>query len=1187
MQYHGTSDQWQVDAAASPATRRVASLSATATASTGLVAVSLRAVGVTGGQVAAFTFDIARSVVYTRQGNPAWAGQERDMISPKRSDDLFYGVVGQEWVNRDKVHIPQADELMRLLSNVIRALTLDIKPLPKLWYFPNYYKVVIILTGDEHGDGNVASRFDNLMAADPPSCNLTRWECIRGSSYFYLGGSFSNTQAQHYQSLGFEMGVHVNTGCADWTPATLDQFYVDQLGSFGEKYTSVPPQTTHRTHCIAWSDWATQPKVELSHGIRLDTNYYYYPPFNTQGQPGWISGTYVGHMSGSALPMRFADLDGTIIDVFQVMTEMTDESGQTYPSFVNTLLDAALGSPQYYAALTVNAHSDSEPNPVTQAIVASSKSRSTPVVSATQMLQWIDNRNKVSFSNIVMSPARDSLTFTVATSGSFPWGVTSTLPTAINSGVLLGITGPNGVVSYKSDTIKGIQHAVFAVMPGDYTAAYSNAPLPPSPPPPPPVPSAPTPAPSIPPSTPAPMVYDSTAADFAAATSLSAACYVSQESDGEVILAPTLAMEFPSPLGPNFEAAIWDGTGSLTNAATGKLTLSRAYVRAAAYTAAPTADQVVALEFSANFSADATASQNQHVGFGTDLNNCPWALISTTRGSSSQLYARTCGPSNTDEVIGLGDSSLGTFHTFRLEWRATGFTYLLDGVIVATSTITIGSQLRPIGSAYSSNPTTLTLDWLHLSPYSSAACQFTSQPLAAPGAAAVMWQSLTLDEDVPASTSVGSVAWSYGSVLPPDASWKTVALPVQASPTWALSPATASKYMTYSFALASTDGQHTPTVRQAAATYGTASSPAPPQPVSPLPPPTLPPPSPKTSPPILPPPPPTPVAPTQPPMTILTDTSTADFAAGSGAGCYVAQRSDGEVIVAPTLATEFSTPVGSDFEANTWDSQGALTYDTTAGTLTLSRAYVRAAAFTIAPIGSQVIAVEFSAKYAADAAASQYQHVGFGTDLNACPWAIISTTRGTSGQLYARTCDGTNLEEVIGLSDSSLGAFHTFRIEWRATGFTYLLDNVVVATSSVTIGAQMRPIGSVLSSNQPIQLTLDWLHLLPYGPTSPSCTFTSRALAAPGSTPALWTSLSLEEDVPAGTSVTSVSWSYGDVLPPDASWTTTALPANGGPVYTLAASRSTKYMAYSFVLSSSADGQRTAAIGRVAVSYQP
>ncbi len=52
---------------------------------------TLRSVGTSGGQAAAFTYDLARSVVYTRQGNPAWAAQERDGFAPIRSDDLFYG----------------------------------------------------------------------------------------------------------------------------------------------------------------------------------------------------------------------------------------------------------------------------------------------------------------------------------------------------------------------------------------------------------------------------------------------------------------------------------------------------------------------------------------------------------------------------------------------------------------------------------------------------------------------------------------------------------------------------------------------------------------------------------------------------------------------------------------------------------------------------------------------------------------------------------------------------------------------------------------------------------------------------------------------------------------------------------------------------------------------------------------
>ncbi len=84
-------------------------------------AVTLRTVGA--GQAAAFTYDLARSVVYTRQGNPAWAGDERDgeLDALIRSDDLFFGASPgpqPDWVDLDKVAIPQADEQQRLLANL-------------------------------------------------------------------------------------------------------------------------------------------------------------------------------------------------------------------------------------------------------------------------------------------------------------------------------------------------------------------------------------------------------------------------------------------------------------------------------------------------------------------------------------------------------------------------------------------------------------------------------------------------------------------------------------------------------------------------------------------------------------------------------------------------------------------------------------------------------------------------------------------------------------------------------------------------------------------------------------------------------------------------------------------------------------------------------------------------------------
>ena len=65
-----------------------------------------------------------------------------------------------------------------------------------------------------------------------------------------------------------------------------------------------------------------------------------------------------GLFTGSGMPMRFADLDGSLIDVYQAATQMTDESGQTYPCTIDTLLDNALGPEGYYGVFTANMHTD-------------------------------------------------------------------------------------------------------------------------------------------------------------------------------------------------------------------------------------------------------------------------------------------------------------------------------------------------------------------------------------------------------------------------------------------------------------------------------------------------------------------------------------------------------------------------------------------------------------------------------------------------------------------------------------------------------------------------------------------------------------------------------------------------------------------------------------------------------------
>ena len=179
IQFHGTADRYEPE----PGTETLATLYSDAASATPNPAVTLRDVGSSDGQAAAFTYDLARSVVYTRQGNPAWAGTERDGELPpiKRADDLFY----PDWVDLSKAQIPQADEQQRLLANLIEEMNRDQMPLPRFWYFPRGEKAVVVMTGDDHGSGGTAGQFDWDVSVSPPGCDVAAWECVRGTSYLY------------------------------------------------------------------------------------------------------------------------------------------------------------------------------------------------------------------------------------------------------------------------------------------------------------------------------------------------------------------------------------------------------------------------------------------------------------------------------------------------------------------------------------------------------------------------------------------------------------------------------------------------------------------------------------------------------------------------------------------------------------------------------------------------------------------------------------------------------------------------------------------------------------------------------------------------------------------------------------------------------------------------------------------
>lgn len=874
LQFHHSADRYALSGASAIAT--LYSDAATATANP---AVSLRNVGSSGGQAVAFTYDLARSVVYTRQGNPAWAGQKRDGRSGGiRPTDLFYGAktgdVQPDWVDPAKLDVPQADEQQRLLANLITQINLDKAPLPRFAYLPRGEKAAIIMTGDDHAKHGTAAYFDRLKSSSPAGCSVAAWECVRASSYVYNDTQLTNAQVAAYQDAGFEIGLHPNTACQDWTPSSLASTYTNQLAAFAATWPSANRPTTSRMHCIIWSDWATQPKVEHANGIRFDTNYYW------AGLTNWV--TKPALLTGSGFPQRFADLDGSFIDVYQSTTQVSDEMETTLPTArqTHTLLNNALGSKAYYGVFNIILHTDLGDHAALNEIVAEAQERGVPIVTSAQMLDWLDGRNGSSFSDI--SYKAGSLGFSVVTN-SKARGLQGMLPRLGPSGPLSRITRNGQPIARKTRTIKGIQYEVFAAAAGTYTATYATDNLAPD------ISAvsavadaeghatvkwttdepatsqvdygrttnlgytarasalvndhrielsglspattyrfrvsstdaagnaAQSPVAANAPATfttPAGALVDSRTAAFAAGTpgtSTSVGTSLAG-TDGEVQLRAAIGEEFKgSALPANWIASPWFAGGGASVSQGGL------FVDGAVAHPSTLYDAGRVLEFSATF----RPVNNQAVGFGQTMSDFPFAAFTTgSSGDPFRMYASSGAGVASKQNTALPNISLNVPHRFKVVWNTGNVQFYVDGALVATHNVTIQAQMRPVVSDYALFGAGVRAHWLRQGPYATSGL-FTSRVLDG-GPGAHVWQTLTAVSALPTTTSI-SFETRSGATTSPDASWSAWR-PVAADGTIA-SPST--RFIQYRATLASSAGLYTPTLERVQIAFGAGTNRAP------------------------------------------------------------------------------------------------------------------------------------------------------------------------------------------------------------------------------------------------------------------------------------------------------------------------------------------------------------------------
>ncbi|PYQ83306.1 MAG: hypothetical protein DMG03_14300, partial [Acidobacteria bacterium] len=278
------------------------------------------------------------------------------------------------------------------------------------------------------------------------------------------------------------------------------------------------------------------------------------------------------------------------------------------------------------------------------------------------------------------------------------------------------------------------------------------------------------------------------------------------------------------------------------------------------------------------------------------------------------------------------------------------------------------------------------------------------------------------------------------------------------------------------------------------------------------------------------------------------DTTVADFTSGTlDANGYIGERANGELLLKPTVGTEFSaaevtaTGLPAGWSATILAPGGSAVV--TGGQLVLDGANVRT---------DSVFTPDHMIEFVATFSGTPNEHVGLGaidgssTTFSSPPWAIFTT--GSDGStLSARTTlnVGSN-ESITNIGSAYLNAPHLFRIMWTSTSATYFVDDLLIAQHSFPPPGPAAPSASdfVVDGNS---VRVDWVHMSPY---AASTTFTSRVFDANG--PVAWGALAWTADTPAGTSLT-VRVHTGNTPTPDGTWTPfTGVGANGGAIGTTA-----------------------------------
>ncbi len=423
-----------------------------------------------GGKASAFIFDLAKSIVLMRQGNPNWRDAEGDGFPSYRPMDMFAQLDGKMWFDPEHLLIPQADEQQRFLANLI--LTLVVQPLPRLWYLPAMQKVLVVNTGDgekydlvtlkkvinditAHG-GTFTTYLRRTQIADPPGT-----------------GVVDEDTEKKWRADGHGVGVHVFAGEPGDTdgPQTYENLREKFIAINGALKNAYGHEArTVRSHTIDWVGWVDMAKIEAEFGTRLDLNYYHYWRFdavttNPQLKLPTDKTKAHGYFTGSGLPQKFCDENGATLPIYQLLTEWSDEffADNKYSAIeVSRIIESMIVAAQngFYSAFVANIHhgryagDDSITGTWAHAMWDYAQTNGLPMWSAEKFLDFVEARTASTLDNITWDGTHLTFDFNTPTTDQ---EVTLMIP---DQG-LLSVTVDGVPVSFIRETIKGRSYVLF------------------------------------------------------------------------------------------------------------------------------------------------------------------------------------------------------------------------------------------------------------------------------------------------------------------------------------------------------------------------------------------------------------------------------------------------------------------------------------------------------------------------------------------------------------------------------------------------------------------------------------------------------------------------------------------------------------------------------------------------------